>query len=400
MMLSYRLRWYFLETSRVLRRHWQALILSALLLLPAMPVFAQAQILGAPVLAALAPVHGFEWRLVWVHMLEAVGLLWVLIQRTAITGGAFAAYLKSLPTSSRRRRTIDITLVLIASTPLLLPILAAAIALAALPHKAINYLFVLDLTLITLGWQLTALSCNVRNALPLVVANVILIGGFQTDYAIRLVSLLIPLGLATFVIAHMPVVSALRPGRSGALLRRVTGFESANVRLRLPPVIKLQVCILGGRAAGTLSRFLLMGAVTASTCFLVGLWNFDARVVPLTLIAQAAIALIAATTYRDLHAAHLRAAHFMHSLPLARSAQVRTDILTVASLALPFAAVAPLLLVAQGILSLWAAAVILLSGAPLLALLRLPQRYAPRESVLLSAMLTAIWLVIAWQCFA
>lgn len=86
-MLSCRLRWYALATSNLLRRHWQALLLLAMLLLPAMPVFSQTRILGAPVLAALAPSHGIEWRFAWVHLLEAVGILWVLAQRRAITGG-------------------------------------------------------------------------------------------------------------------------------------------------------------------------------------------------------------------------------------------------------------------------------------------------------------------------
>jgi hypothetical protein len=65
-MLSPRLRWYALETSRVLRRHWQVLCLTMMLVLPSMPVFAQAQILGAPVLATLAPTRGAGWQFLWV----------------------------------------------------------------------------------------------------------------------------------------------------------------------------------------------------------------------------------------------------------------------------------------------------------------------------------------------
>lgn len=96
-MLSCRLRWYAHATSSLLRRHWQALLLLAMLLLPAMPVFSQTRILGAPVLAALAPSHGIEWRFAWVHLLEAVGILWVLAQRTAITGGRSAPSLRRCP---------------------------------------------------------------------------------------------------------------------------------------------------------------------------------------------------------------------------------------------------------------------------------------------------------------
>ncbi|MCA8091809.1 hypothetical protein LGM65_13040 [Burkholderia anthina] len=151
-MLPWRPRWYVLATSRALHRHWQALFLPTLLLLPVMPVmpvFAQTRLPGAPVLAVLAPAHGIEWRFAWVHLLEAVGVLWVLAQRAA----------------------------------------------------------------------------------------------------------------------------------------------------------------------------------AASTCFLYGIWDFDARVVPLTLISQAAIASIAATTFRDLRMAHAHAAAFMRSLPRAEVAQVGADVL-------------------------------------------------------------------------
>ncbi|HKR39645.1 MAG TPA: DUF6136 family protein [Paraburkholderia sp.] len=399
MMLSCRLRWYALATSRLLRRHWQALTLSILLLLPAMPVFAQTRILGAPVLAALAPSHGMQWRFVWVHMLEAVGMLWVLAQRGAITGGAFASFLDSLPTSHGRRRAVDIAVVLVASTPLFLPVLAAAVALAFLPQKATNYLFVLDLLLITLGWQLTALSRSARNAVPLVAANVILVVALQAGDTIRPALLVIPLLLAAFAIAYRPATSASRSGWRGALSRRAMGCVHANVEQRLSPVTRLQIGIVWDRAAGVFARFLVMGSVAASTCFLLGLWNFDARAIPLTLISQAVIALIAATTYRDLRAAHLRAGQFMRSLPVAAVTQPRADMLTVAALALPFACIAPLLLVAHGVLPLWSAAALLCSGAPLLILLYLPQRYAPRQSVLLGTMLAAIWVAVVWPLF-
>lgn len=397
--LSWRLRWYVLETSRALLRHWQALALCVMLLLPTMPVFAQSRLLGAPVLAALAPSHGLEWRFVWVHLLEAGGVLWVLMQRTAITGGRFATYFKSLPVSNGRRRGVDAFVVLIANTPLFLPVIAAAIALAFSPQKASNYLFVLGLTLTTLGWQLTVLSRGLRNASLLVVANVMLIGGLQTDHAIRPALFAIALVLATFAVVHTPAASPSQSVRLGRLSCLVTAFVRDRVRLGISPVAKLQLRIVWHFAAGVVSRYLMMGAIAAFACFFVHLWDFDVRVVPLTLIAQAMIALVAAATYRDLRAAHLRAAHFMRSLPLARAAQARADMLTVAVLALPFACVAPGMLVVHGIVPLWKGAAIVLTGAPLLALLRLPQRYAARVSVLLGAMASAAWTAIAWQLF-
>ncbi|HGO6125332.1 TPA: hypothetical protein ACK3RK_003846 [Burkholderia cepacia] len=398
-MLSCRLRWYALATSNLLRRHWQALLLLAMLLLPTMPVFSQTRILGAPVLAAMAPSHGIEWRFAWVHLLEAVGILWVLAQRRAITGGPFVTFLASLPVSNGRRRAIDTIVVIVASTPLLLPVLAAAIALAFLPQKAINYLFVLDLFLITLGWQLTALSRNLRNAIALIVANVFLIGGFHAEGALRPAWLTMALLLAAFTIAHTAPARAARSEMPGAFSRRIADAIRVRVLNGLPPVARLQIGILRDRAASTAGHCLMMGAVTASTCFLLALWRFDQRAVPLTLIAQAVIMLIAATTYRDLGAAHLHASHFMRSLPLSTFAKRRADWLTVAALALPFAAVAPLLLVTHGVLSSRMAAALVCSGAPLVALHYLPQRYASRQSVLLGIALTVVWVTLAWQVF-
>ncbi|MDR6500010.1 hypothetical protein J2785_003166 [Burkholderia ambifaria] len=399
MMLSWRLRWYVLATARVLHRHWQALSLTVLLLLPTMPVFAQSRLLGAPILAPLASEHGFEWRFVWVHMLEAIGMLWVLIQRTAISGGPFAVFVKSLPVSDRRHRILDATVVLIASTPLLLPVISAAIAFAYLPDKASNYLYVIGLMTITLGWQLAALSRNISNGTPLVVANFILISALQTGNAVRTTLLVASLIIAAFALVHTPAASSSRARQFGTTWRRAAGHMSINTARWLPAFVRLQLGILGCHFAGTVSRCVVMGAVAVSTCYVADLWGFDTRVVPLTLIAQAVIALIAATTYRDLCASHVRAAHFVRSLPLRSTVQVRADVLTVTTLALPFAAVAPLLLVVHGVLSVHVAVGIVLAGAPLLALLRLPQRYAPRESVLLGAILAVVWIVAAWHIF-
>lgn len=399
-MLSYRMRWYVLETSRLLRRYWQALLLSVMLLLPAMPVLAQTQILGAPVLEAVAPSHGAQWQFAWVHMLEAIGVLWVLAQRTAIGGGAFGAFFRSLPIADSRRRAVDIAMVLLASTPLMLPVLAASVALAFLPQKLGNYLFVLDLTLITVGWQLTVLSRGIRNAAPLIVANVVLVGASQAGEPIRPALLLIPLVLAAFAIAHTP--TAPGPRRLlwlSVFVRRVTASMRGRIGFRLPPVAELQIGIVRDHAAAAFGRYLTMGSVATSTCFLLKLWGYDARVVPLALISQAAIALIAAATYRDLRAAHLRAAHFMLSLPMASMTLARADMLTVAMLALPFAAIAPLLLATHGVLTVWTAGALLLSGAPLVVALYLPQRYALRQSVVLGAMLATTWVALDWQIF-
>lgn len=399
MILSLRLRWYVRATARALHRHWQALFLAVLLVLPAMPVFAQSRLLGAPVLAPLSPMHGPGWRFGWVHMLEGIGMLWVLVQRTAIDGGPFATFLKSLPVSSRRYRVLDATVVLVASTPLLLPVIAAVISFAFLPDKASNYLYVVDLTVITLGWQLMALSREIRNGFSLVVANLVLIGALQATGATRTALLAVSLMTAAFALVQAPATSRAYATRSGTSWRRAFERLPVNGAAYLPPFVKLQLGIVRFHFAATVSRCIIMGAVAVFTCYLMGLWGFDTRVLPLTLVAQALISLVAATAYRDLRASRVRAAHFVRSLPLAPTAQVRADVLTVAALALPFAAVAPLLLVAHGVLTAHTAAAVVLAGAPLLALLPLAQRLAPGESVMAGAVFAATWVFVAWQIF-
>ncbi|WP_175782499.1 DUF6136 family protein [Burkholderia anthina] len=325
-------------------------------------------------------------------------MLWVLVQRAAVAGGPFAVYLKSLPTSEGRRRAVDAAVVLIASTPLLVPVLAATIALAFLPQQLSNYLYVLDLLLITLGAQLMVLSRDPRNGPVLIVANVILIGGLEADGAWRAALLAMALAVAAFAVARVPAASPRRACRR-AFTRGAPGDSRARSGFILPPWVGLQAGIIRHGAAANLGRCVMMGAAAASTCFLYGIWDFDARVVPLTLISQAIIALIAATTFRDLRTAHAHAAAFMRSLPRAGAVQVGADVLTVGILALPFAAVGPMMLAAHGVLSLPRAAALLLSGAPLLAWLRLPQCHLPRQAVLLGAILAALWVAVMWPIF-
>jgi len=399
MLLSCRLRWYVLETSRALRRHWQALCLSVFLLLPAMPVFAQSRILGAPVLAALAPTHSVEWRFVWVHLLEAAAVLWVLMQRSAITGGPFAGYLKSLPTSEGRRRAVDVAVVSLANTPLLLTVLAAAVAVAFLPNRGANYLFILALTFITLGLQLAALARNARHVGILFLANGVLVGAAQFDHPLRPVLLAVPLLLALFVLARP--AAAMSPAHARRRLRPhvPAGVARMAARFAPPPLALLEAGILRYRSAKVFARVVIMSALTGCTAALFHLWDFDVRAVPLTLISHAALALIVATTFRDLRAAHVRAAHFMRSLPLPRATLTVADLLTVGVLWLPFAAVAPWLLSAHGIISAWTAVAIVACGAPLLVLLYAPQRFAPRQSVLLGTILATLWVIGTWQFF-
>ncbi|VVE01601.1 hypothetical protein PPN31114_02150 [Pandoraea pneumonica] len=391
-MLTLRLRWYAHETSRVLLRHWQVLVLTLMLVLPSMPVFAQARILGAPVLATLAPARGIEWQFLWVHALEAIGALWVLAQRRAISGGAFAAFVRSLPIPEWRGRTVDLAVLVLASTPLLLSVVAAVIALAT--HPGAHYLYVIDLTLITLAAQLAVLHRKRQHLWPLVAANVLLVAGLQiagtSGYALLIGALLIALWSLTR--SSVAQVSLRKP--SAVPFNTLAASEPR----RFPPVVRLQAGILRRHSSALLGRCLMMTAIAGVTVYLIRLWEFDGRTLPLVLISQAAIVLVAAMHYRELSAAHQRAAHFTRSLPRRPFVQTFADVATVAALALPFVAVGPVYLALNGTISVASALIVLIFGLPLVALLRLPQRYVPKQSVLIGATLAALWVTAAWLC--
>ncbi|VVD69889.1 hypothetical protein PHO31112_00549 [Pandoraea horticolens] len=395
-MLSLRLHWYALETSRVLRRHWQVLCLTIMLVLPSMPVFAQARILGAPVLATLAPARGAEWQFLWVHALEAVGVLWVLAQRRAISGGSFATFVRSLPVPAWRQRGVDAAVVALASTPLLLSVAAALVALALTPENGIPSFYVLDLTLITLGAQLAVLNRSLRNAVPLVMANALLVAGLQTSGSLAFSMLAGALGVSVWTLIRVPAVPAPRQWRLGSLH---TIAPTAGLRRLLSPSGWVQIGILRSHASTVAGRGALMAATAAATCYLSALWAFDIRAKALVLMAQAVILVIAAMHFRELSQAHYRAAHFTRSLPCRPIWQTLADIATVLGVALVFVVIGPVFLAINGAMPLWQTPPLLLAGIPLVALLRLPQRFAPRQSVLLGATLAALWVATVWPCF-
>lgn len=400
-MLSYRLRWYGLKTARLLRRRWQAIFLALMLLSPAMmPAFAQSRVLGAPVLAPLAPDHGLVWRLAWVHLLEVAGFFWVLLQREAVGGGAFAGYLRSLPYPHWRKRAIDLTLMLVANTPILLPVLAATVALifTFVPGHSAPYFYLLDLTLITFAIQLAVLARSARYAPLIVLANLGLMAGLQTDHRLQLAcfSATTLLALMLLCLAHEPAGQHVPT----AAERRPT-FPHIGALARLPPpLLQLSIGIAWRRhRAGAIWRGLLLTGWLAAALLLMRIWQFDGRSLPLLLIVQALVALNLGSVYRELAGAHAEAAAYLASLPVSRSALALCDISLVVLWALPFVALLPLVLAARGALPAVTACGEIAAMVPLSVLLRWPQIHAPQQSVWLGAILAALWTAGVWQVF-
>lgn len=400
-MLIDRLRWYGLETAQLLRRRWQALTLGLLILLPAMmPLAAQAEALGQPVLAPLAPSHGFAFRLAWIVALESLAVAWAVAQRRAVTGGAFTAYLRSLPVPDARRRVTDAVVMLAADTPLLVPIGAAAMALTVQP-AASAYGYLLGVVLIAVALQLHALQRNARALLPLGAADLCLVYGIQAHGALQATALFAACGIAAATLAHAPV----GPRAAWFNLRRarIPAAFSARKSTRVPTLFvtlaRLNFGIVRAHGVGTLMRGVCAGALVAAAGALDAIWAFDMRAVGLSLLVQAMLATIAAGIYRDLLAAHQRAAYFTSSLPWPRAIRICADLATVAALYLPWAALLPVWLAAHGALTYGSACALTASNLPLLACLYLPTRITPRHALPIGATSAALWTAVLWSIF-
>ncbi|MHB0887651.1 hypothetical protein [Acidithiobacillus sp.] len=101
-----RLRWYALATGRVLVRRWQVFVLAGALVPGGMPVGRLLMGLGYPLLAALQVGHDVLWHWGRLVAIQGLALAWVMVQRRHIDGGAFMAYARSLPISTKLRRLV------------------------------------------------------------------------------------------------------------------------------------------------------------------------------------------------------------------------------------------------------------------------------------------------------
>lgn len=387
-MLSYRLRWYALETGRLLRRRWQALVLALLLLSPmAMPVFAQTRLLGSPVMAPLMSEHGILWRYACLHLLEGVAILWLLIQRQAVAGGPFAAYLRALPISRRRSRMHDLTVLMLANSPILLPLCAAAVAYAALPQRVSHYFYLADLLLITLAAQVLILARS-RHHVPLyLLANLCLVVALQAPPIMQALGFCAAAVFAALVMLLAPE-TALAPS---------TRYRSTGAwRPAWPVPLRISIAAVARiYRVRWLTRAALMGACLVGGFALMGIWQYDGRAAGLMLLLQATCALIAAGGYRDLGDAHRQAQAYTRALPLGRQRFALWDTMLVLAGSLPFCAALPLGLLLHHALAPGAAVADILACVPLLLLLRIPHRL--NQAVVVSILLATGWTGAAWS---
>ncbi|MEO7496110.1 MAG: hypothetical protein ABIT83_02860 [Massilia sp.] len=393
-LLRFRLRWYAVSTARVLLRRWQALLLAFGVLAAAnSTLWSHLNSLATPLMLLLAPGHGAAWRFGYLLVLQAVAVMWALMQREQIGGGAFMRYAGSLPLSARYRRGVDLTVLLLADSPLLLVLVSAMIVGVKAHAPGATVMLMVGLGLLALAAQLGALERRRLAWLAVAAADLLLAAAIGTPYQMPACGLAALLA-AALLAAHLPPVHArwrMAAGRLGAAF----AARLSACAMRLHPAILISFSVLlRQRRAELTGKALGAACIAALALGLMRVFDYDARAVTVAVMAQTFIALSFSGLYRGLQMAHQDAARYFAALPLRPAWWRRFDIASLATLALPFLAApgAVLLLQHAGSPARMFGAVA--ASVALLAVLRAPQLFNERHAVVLSSVVAALWCAV------
>lgn len=394
LLIRLRLHWYALSTGRVVMRHWQAFVIAGLFVPMGTPMLALLRALAFPLTAIFAPSRSLLWHLSYVGLIQAVTLAWVMLQRSPIGGNDFMRYAATLPISKSLGRRVDLTMLFLANSILLIPVVTAVIFSSPLVSSMgsifqVSALFVL-LSLV-LVMQLAALEKNAV-ALPGILLADLLLSASLT-LPVSVVSwLLLALALASAV--SLPFLRWPSKISLDSILHPSTA-QPLSMRPRfgwLSPALRIQVkALLVKHPVSSALRMSVVLVLAVGADLLIRIFQFDARTLPTAIIAMAAIALILSGIYRTLQSTHAPMRSYLAALPLGRRYWGIRDTLFVILLgAVPLGILLLPLLVyrVSTILTLVALA---LAYQGLLALLRLPLLFGGRQAVLLGVILAGTW---------
>jgi len=328
----HRLGWYALSGRQALTRHWQWLLLAALIVpgVPVLPLLAGA---AQPLAALVTPGLGWLERLALLVAVEAFAAAWALMQRRGLAGGAFAAYAATLPVPKPVDRLVDLTVLLVAD---LLPLLVFAVALAG-SKSAASTTGIVALLALTLALQLLVLGA----------------------------------------------------GRARGTVRHEK--SSSRHWLRMPPALGVQLGIFAEHKTAVAMRLGAVVLVCWGALMLARGFRFDGRALPTGIAATAVIDLLLGGLYRVLEAGHQRARDYLSTLPLRPGFWMRRD--TGLLLGIGTASLLSLLapLVVGGAASVATGLWVLAGGLALLGALRWAVVRGGRFAPLLAAALAAGW---------
>ncbi|WP_167090863.1 hypothetical protein [Massilia frigida] len=389
--MRFRLRWYAVSTARVLLRRWQALVLLCGILGSAnMSLFSNVDSLATPLLALLSPAHGAAWRFAYLIALQAIAVMWALMQREQIGGGAFMAYARSLPFTERYRRRVDTIVLVLADSPLLVPLVCALLVVGPGRGQAANFLLMLVVGLLALAAQLGALDRRRLAWIAVAAGDLLLAVAVNTGFQA---------GACLLVGCAACALLALRLARAGrrwqaAFARAGAPFAAlllATGRRLHPAILVSAGVLLRQRRSEVTGKAMGAACIAAAALALMQVFGHDRRALGVAVIAQVLMALSISGLYRGLQMAHADAARYFAALPLRPGWWRSFDIAVVVTLALPFLAIPAVALLVHRVGS----PVNMIAGAAssvaLLCVLRVPQLFNERHSVVLSSIVAGTW---------
>lgn len=392
-LIRLRVACYTRSTAQLTSRHWQWFALALLLAPAGIPIGALLRALAYPLDALFAAGHGLSWYFVYLLTTQALALAWVLPQRRPILGGAFMRYADALPIPRSARLAADLALLLLADS-LLLGLLANGIVVSAFARAeptALGIVSLLALLVLTLGFQLTALDRRWARLPLLALADSLFAVSLSTPSSHH--------AWAALGAALATGLAALRlRGHPSSAMRRTGTQRASGIRAWLPSFVGIQYDILKARPGATSLRLGLAAILAAATVRAGFFFEYDGRVLPLTILALAGIALVLSGFYRTLRAAHAPMHAYLAALPTGRRYWPLRDMLFV--LILGTAPLIPLLPPLGRHFPATAWAGLALAYLSLLAALRLPLAIAGRQTALAALLLAGIWSGIAMAAVA
>ena len=278
-LLRYRLRWYAISTACSLLRRWQALLLLCGILASAnVSLLTHVKSLATPLLALLSPGHGAAWHFGYLILLQAVAVMWALMPREQIGGGAFMQYAGSLPFTGRLRRLVDTVVLVLAETPLLVPGRGEGHLQAA------QLLSMPVVGLLALAAQLAVLDRRRLAWIVVAACNLLLAAAINTGFQAGACVLA---GMAACVLLAMPLPSAsvrwqALPARAGAPF----AAPLAAMGERVHPALRISATILfRQRRSETVGKALVAGCIAAAALALMQVFEHDARAFGVAVLA-------------------------------------------------------------------------------------------------------------------
>lgn len=401
-LLRSRLHWYALATGRLVLRRWQALILAVAVLAPAgASALSQAETLGWPVLALLSSEHGIVQRYALLCLYQALAVAWALMQRDPIDGGDFMCFAHSLPLSPAGKRKIDTIILLVANSPLLLFPLAALAWLFArhgVFAASLHGIFIVQFLALAVAAQLACLERAYVRLGALAIANLLLAAAPSAGPAVQV--LLLAAALPCAWLAARYLSAPLFQPLLGIVQRKPWTRAFGGLPADGHPAARIALhYLLRAARAETFGKLALAAAVTAGATALMALWEYDERINILAVIVLGVVALVISGLYRDLHMAHQAARPLVGALPLARHWTHKFDHAVLMLIGAPFAVFICATVAFHQPQQLLPVLMLGASFFGLLALLRLPQVHAQRQTVVLGTVIAMLWGVVSAKAF-